>query len=455
MSTYRDRVLFYPNERVDLGDLEAMQNNARTDLRASLSQFLMGDAPDTYALTQWLVEQEIVPTSTVKVTRGTALGAELRDDPDGTVEFGVPFGAEGVSTLHPSFVGLPAATYGIYVRFLHVSGSSGTRRFYNPGTELEESQGVDTRDVAGWEAAVSASSPGDEWHKVASVVWGGATVVTANISGVANYFFEGSDAANFVDFWGDGVNDRNTDRAAYGIGDLYTWVQAVRRQLNDIIGGVGWYSEPDTSLSAVGAAVTAHLADDTDPHGADLTQTNLQVDGNLTLTNRPLCGEAVTRVVSHHSFRWDPAVAKPPSWPSVGGAPLPDQNALTYATLSDTSSEFILEITDLIGRGGVISSLSFIYLYIFHKHADVDATLTWSLQKRALDDPWCEYTEIDSGTIGASVTSLDTPEAVSLSPGFPALTEDEVCRLVCAFVNTTNDQIYLSGAKLIYVAEKI
>ena len=177
--------------------------------------------------------------------------------------------------------GKPNGTYGIWVRPSYAAGSQANRVFWDasaiPGTEIVAA--MDTRYEAGWDAVAELVSPGDEYQKVADVAWAGAIVNPGDITMTRNMLFEGDEDGGFADAWGDGINDRDADRGAYGVTSLATWVQAVRRQLQDMIGGGGgWYTLPPYALQDA----FLHAADDVDPHGSPLFQTDLTIANSIT-----------------------------------------------------------------------------------------------------------------------------------------------------------------------------
>lgn len=291
MATKQDIVRFLPNERADLPDMTAMQRNARSDFRAGLNALAFGDTgtfTEKKVLAGWAITPQGAPDATFDVAYGTALGAELLDD--ASYEYGVPLTRLLSTTQTVDMTGEPNNTYNVYVRFSYTAGVTANRIFWNEDTSSEEVDAMDTYYVADWDVVAATASPGAEYIKIGEVVWGGATIVAGNITQTRDMFFEGDEDASFAQVWGDGVNDRNTDRGAYGVGDLYTWAQAVRRQLTDIIDqtGAGWFIEvPVTAVNDAGAYADLtlfrdHYDDVSDPHGATLTQTNLVVGTSLT-----------------------------------------------------------------------------------------------------------------------------------------------------------------------------
>ena len=245
MASIRDLVRFEPSERADLPDFEQIQRGARGEARSLAKALLIGAAPTLQrSFGGFLVTPTGSPSSVVNVSRGRAL-ASYEHPLSGEFEYGVPL-LEGDSTLALDFTGKSNGTYGIWIRFSAEAGVPATRIFWNaatlPAPGAEEAGSLDTRYVVGWDAEISAASPGTGWQKVASVVWAGSTVSSGNITGTQFMFFEGDAGASYAHVWGDGGNDRNANRNSYGVGDLYTFVHAMRRQLEEIVGdGQKWY----------------------------------------------------------------------------------------------------------------------------------------------------------------------------------------------------------------------
>lgn len=278
MSGVRDIVRFLPNERVDVGDAEAIQRNVLSDHRSQMAALLFG-SETTPANLQKVIDGFTVaedsggPSSQIEIVNGAAIAAT--NLPDATLEYGVIFGRE-VQTLQTlDFTGQPAMTYSIYIRFSDTPGKIGTRVFWNAVGNDEDVDAIETRYVTDWDVVFSTTSPGNEYIKIAQVVWDGVSIDNADISDYRDLIFEGAVDGSFAHTWGDGANDRNTARGTYGVMDLATWIAAVRRQLDDIIGGSnGWFDAVTTGLNP-------HTADSTDPHGTLLTQTDLELTNLL------------------------------------------------------------------------------------------------------------------------------------------------------------------------------
>lgn len=272
----RDMVNWNSNQRADIGDVKAQQRNQRSDLRRTIENlfFAINSNGRQKIYTGFGVTPNSPADGGVNVARGLAIGGEVLEDE--TYERGVVYGGDTVTSKALDFSSLGAATYGIWVRFSHDPGEPGIRVFYNPNTRAEEAQTVNTRLVHDWDATIASVSPGDEWQKIASVVWDGVSIDLADIANAKDMFFEGDAAASYAHEWGDGLNDRSADRGNFGIGSIWKWVHAVRRQIEEIFDdalGTKWYETPPSNLQEC----RDHIDATTDPHSDTLTQTNLQV----------------------------------------------------------------------------------------------------------------------------------------------------------------------------------
>lgn len=166
--------------------------------------------------------------------------------------------------------------YAVWVRAEAVDSDFQNRIFWNPNTQSEYTQSVATRRAANWGVRVEpvAVNPGAEWCKVAAVEVA-AGVPPLTVTDARQLYFEGDTAASYAATisddqtyraWGGG-NDRNADRAQYGVKDLQTFTAAVRSQLASIIGASWWTSvvEPLTQkVSKSGDTLTGHYAPSVD-----------------------------------------------------------------------------------------------------------------------------------------------------------------------------------------------
>lgn len=197
-----------------------------------------------------------ISTSTCKLRRGSGL-LKLLDQ--GELKMGIVAGGIGEEYQVIDVSGWSNGDYWIAIRVLYTDAEMENRVHWNVGgTPAEYVDFVATRQSLVWQwtySSTGAAPPTSDWVVVAKL-----TVAAGVISASADQrhlFFEGdaiAGAGQWEPEWGDGANDRDAARGAYGIGDLHLWVQAVRRQLRDIILDTGgWYGEPNIALNQVEA----------------------------------------------------------------------------------------------------------------------------------------------------------------------------------------------------------
>lgn len=275
----RNRVRIESNERIDKPDFEALQLGAHLAVRYLARGLLFGtDASDQTVVTSaWSLS---TAGSELTITPGRAIAGETMAD--ASVEQGHIVGEDGDTSQTLDFTGEPADTYFIYVRADFSAGVSGSRIFWNAATETEDSAAIDTREVSGWRAVKATSAPGTGYTQVGRVVWDGAAFTSVASSGL--HFYEGLLTPAGVesgDQWGGGANDRNADRASYGVQSVFKAFALVRRQLKDIIGAASghWGSAVPVSLTSA----KTHIDTTTDPHGSAPTWTGKPTfQGGLT-----------------------------------------------------------------------------------------------------------------------------------------------------------------------------
>jgi hypothetical protein len=264
----QDLAKLHGNERVDLGDFEFIADAAWQDAHRQLpEQFLVDPAKtrtfiiDGFETTNPIAEQ-------VQVAKGRAL-LSIREN--GVVKRTI-LTSEGDATKTIDASTFANGTYGVYIRFEYVEGASESRIFWNPaGAGSEFAQTVATKRLANWSMRAELASPGTEWEKVAEFVVTGGTI-TAGPTDYRNLYFEGEVNGGYPNRWstdsGGTANDRNSDRAQYGVKDLNTFTRAMRQCLEDIkgrglrkwyerdIGGmnIGFDANPISGRLAVGDA---------------------------------------------------------------------------------------------------------------------------------------------------------------------------------------------------------
>lgn len=262
----RDLVFFTANERVDLPDFNATQNNSRSDTRAQTQGLLFGNTTTDRILSGW--EMSISGVATLVVQRGAAVGSEQLAD--GSIEFGVVHSDVGPATQQVDLSALPAGDYAAFIRYAQVLGNPGSRVFWNADTNSETVENQATRKVAGWEVLVAptTSPPSAPWQLLGGFTWNGASITTGDLTPARHFFFEGQEFLSYPLEWGTGL-DRDADRSANGVRTLHQFAQAMRTQLEGILGnGQKWYEAVPVSLGD-------HVNDNTDPHGSVLEQSTL------------------------------------------------------------------------------------------------------------------------------------------------------------------------------------
>lgn len=295
----RDTVRFEANERVDLGDIQALQDNSRSESRLLTHNFLFGHGdmglPDkatgsTFkairdfaggtldAQANWAKSGSASPFKVTAPALGTTVTIEAQwldslfvgqpyggaltgafagtQLPSGEAELGTACGTEGDASQIISLAGKPAGTYGVYVVSNFDPATPGTRIFWNATTTSEDAQAISTRNVAGWTASVSLISggppppaPSDAHVLIATVLWGGSTVTSSAYA--QNLLFEGllgsttgtGTGGGFANGWGqdssvgaDPYGHRSNARLENGVSCWQDWAAAIRVQLRDIVG---------------------------------------------------------------------------------------------------------------------------------------------------------------------------------------------------------------------------
>jgi hypothetical protein len=258
-----DRVSILPNQRVGIPDYEdgAGGRLVQEDQHRENRTFLLpsgrqtgGAVTSARLFSGWDWETITFDTDdSATLNRGAGIFPVLDDD--GTLIFGQLAGDEGVASVILDFSGAsPSSTQAVYIRAVSTLGSFENRVFWNPDASpsaAELTDNVSTRRLAAWQAVfqdTSAPAPGNgEYVKIWDVVMNGASKITS-VTDYRHLYFEGDVNGSFAHEWGDGANDRSATRETYGITDNHMFVQAVRRQLADIL-GVPWYTAAPDDLT--------------------------------------------------------------------------------------------------------------------------------------------------------------------------------------------------------------
>jgi len=253
-------VKWTPNERVDLPDQEAgMGGLALKDLlRVSRLRILPVGRNGGQAGTEARIFDGFdlygAAGALVYLRRGSGI---FPITVEGAVQLGLVMGEVGDSFKTIDCSGFSDGDHAVYVRGRFVA-STRENRVLVDASGNEYVSHVDTRSELTWEYVAqewAAASPGAEYVKVGKITTtSGAVTATEDYR---HFFFEGDGAAGAGQWaaeWGGGANDRNADRAAYGIKDLHKFVQFTRTQFQSILGsGKKYWEIPDPDLTDLAA----------------------------------------------------------------------------------------------------------------------------------------------------------------------------------------------------------
>lgn len=183
------------------------------------------------------------------VALGTSARAILSETVDATIHHGViaedEIGAATI-TLDLTVAGVVGIN-DLWVRHVPQPGNPGTRAYWNDTTAAEFLQSQDMDDQPRFELGISvAPALPAGWTtglKIAELDLILPLLAINAIVPTRVYLFEGPEVDGFApnNAWGAGA-DRNNARDVDGVHDLYTHIQMVRRQLQDIIGAAGFHS---------------------------------------------------------------------------------------------------------------------------------------------------------------------------------------------------------------------
>jgi hypothetical protein len=239
------------NERVGLPDQNSMSNLVLEEMIRKNRDLFVPEGLDPVVFGGFELTHSGGPTATL--TYGAAV---MKLQKDQELQHGFFLGRQNPASYTLDFSGAGDDSYNVYVRAVYTESGQENRVFWNPGTSQEYVDYVSTRRTVTWEVtyvSTGAPSPGEEWMSVWEVV-----VVSGNIStatDLRNLMFEGDYPSTWAHLWGDGANDRSVDRGIHGVTDLWTWIQAVRRQLGDIIGDTTgshfWWKVPAIELESL------------------------------------------------------------------------------------------------------------------------------------------------------------------------------------------------------------
>lgn len=311
-----DIVKWHPNERVD-----------RVDLDFLTAAFAAADKSFMYGAVAGL-EPAQSPTPDVTERGGvvidgwtytTQLGDVLRIARGLALSQGRLFGSSGPLHVDVPFAPLGAATYDVWVRPIYVDGETANRAFIDPGALTQRIRAVPTRRVDSWQATARVSSlgrPGDEWVRVARVVWNATSLGTSTITDYRNLLFEGN-IANGPEY--SALISRSSNRAANGVRTLHGFAMSVLQKLEEIQGHQ-WYTAPPEELNKkVSRFGDASLVGD------------YTIDGNLTV-EEAIAGFSLTATLNADA-RWVRAVAAD----SSTADPVNTSNARPYVAVRNSA----------------------------------------------------------------------------------------------------------------------
>lgn len=242
---------FERGERVDQPDFQQSVTNVHQRALAQAVEALVfgGDQTGTgFVLGDAFQTTQV--GNIVTVTRGAGTAILTYRDEEGNAQRGAVI-AGGAAAKNFDGSGLAAATYNVWIRFSFRQSNIENRFFWNPsGTPQQETQrSVSTRFAEDWEVAIEQVQPGPEWIAIAEVAFPFASPPTDLRPGLYEDPVNTGTILTDSD-WGD-ANDRSDSRGANGVTSIPRFARAVFRQLQDIIGGGRWYSEPIIDLVTV------------------------------------------------------------------------------------------------------------------------------------------------------------------------------------------------------------
>ena len=229
----KDILRVEPNERVDLSDFLSLPNAIQDHERQIMSEF----ATDPARTRHWILSGFAMDNPAAKQIRVTKGKAILGQRFAGVAQYGTLV-TEGDATLTVDLNAYGVGVYGVYIRFERVAGEAQSRIFWDPSAGGSEfSQSINTRYTAAWSMRVESTTPGVDWVKLGEV-----DQATMAITDQREFFFEGDKVGGtaYESGWssdgGGAANDRNADRATYGVSDLQMFTAAMRQSLEHIKG---------------------------------------------------------------------------------------------------------------------------------------------------------------------------------------------------------------------------
>ena len=254
-------------ERIDQPDFEhAAEESQLTGLTQLTETFVVGPlAGPSYPSTHSTgADQRFYVLSGMKVTYPAPGGSMLINvgnailswEDQGATENGVILNLTAAQplTLSGTLAAAGAGVkYGVYAKYSLQDAQAQNRNFWNAlaATPTEITRQIFTRRVDALELtfAASGTTPGTEWMLLAEIE--PAILSAGTQTGITDkrvFYFEGAVANSYqATEWGEGPNDRNSDRDTYGVTGLRTMIRALQRQVSDIIdGGNSWWVDPES-----------------------------------------------------------------------------------------------------------------------------------------------------------------------------------------------------------------
>lgn len=233
-----DRLNVNSNERIDIGDFRHLAGEGvQAGFRQLGHKFLMEESVVTAEdRTGYILSGFEITNPTLKQLKVTKGKAFLSQRLDGTIVRGV-LTTEGDDSITVDLNSYAVDDYGVFIRFEEINGETQGRIHWNPtGNGSEYVQAIPTRFTAKWSLRVESTTPGSEWLRIGTV-----KQVDMDINDERPFYFEGEVESVYLSGWGSvalggTANDRDSDRAQYGVGDLHTFVRAMKQCVEDIKG---------------------------------------------------------------------------------------------------------------------------------------------------------------------------------------------------------------------------
>jgi hypothetical protein len=273
-------------ERIDQPDMERISHRGpREGLNQVIDGFATGGDPSGKTQSRLYVLSGFAVTNPSGQQIRCGGGAAILGSRDtGALRIG-ELQTEGDSEKTIDITSLSNGSYGVFVRLDLQPDVPANRLAWDaeaaPPTETVRN--MLTRYVETWSIAIELVSPGAEWLRAATVVKSAGPIIT--ITDTRDFFFEGVTPYAVTDVeWGD-TNDRNADRATYGLFGVRRFVRAVLKQIQLIIGGAStWWQNPQagTASGAGARSLTQLNTEKLARNGAQTMQGDIIPDGNKT-----------------------------------------------------------------------------------------------------------------------------------------------------------------------------